>query len=253
VESRRKYTFEAVLLLAVFLWPVAASPAAPSADDSAQVCFSHALKSKQEGQVLEAERLFQKAIELEPENPDYHFELGNLYIEHNNLPGARIELEQATMINPSNVPALYNLGLVYRELGRMSDARHEFRRVLDLDPSNVKAQLQIGHTYQAEGFVEEARDAFQKAHEMDASDPEPQLALEDLGEHEHQAQARSERSREQSLLRNQQSLGLLGRSGSGTSAAQPTGREALVQAGAVLIQQLLARRAQEGNENQQAS
>ena len=253
MESRRKYIVEAVLLWALFFGPGVVSPSVSPADDSAQIYFSHALKSKQEGQVLEAERLFQKAIELEPENADYHFELGNLYIEHNNLPGARIELEQTTMINPSHVPALYNLGLVYRELDRMGDARHEFRRVLDLDPSNVKAQLQIGHTYQAEGFVEEARDAFQRAHEMDVSDPEPELALQDLADSEKQAQVRSERSREQSLLRNQQSLGLLGLPGSGTSAAQPTGREALVQAGAVLIQQLMARRAQKGNENQQTS
>lgn len=218
-----------------------------AADDSATVYFSHALKAKEEGRILMSERLFRKAIELQPENADYHFELGNLYLERNNLSGARIELEETAMIQPAHVPAHYNLGLVYRELEMMGEARHEFRRVLDLDPQNVKAQLQIGYTYQAENFTDEARDSFHRAHEMDLSDPEAERALEDLDQYEQEAQARSQRSMEQSFSRNQQFLGF-----PNSSTMNPQqgsgGQQALLQAGTLLIQQMMAQKSQKENE-----
>ncbi len=153
----------------------------------AQVYFYHALKSKQEGRILTAERLLKKAINLEPQNPDFHFELGNLYIERNDLVSARIELEQAVMISPNHLATHYNLGLVYRELGFVGEARDEFQKVLELDPAHVKAQLQIGYTYQEEGFFDDARFAFERAREMDITDPQPIRALEDLAEFERQA------------------------------------------------------------------
>ena len=170
----------AFFLIAVFFFPSILL----AREESSQIYFSHALKLKEEGRFLAAERLFQKAIEIEPENADYHFELGNLYIEKNDRERAKLELEQALMISPQHLPAHYNLGLVYRDLGFMSEAREEFRRVLDLDPNHVKAQLQIGYTYQEEGFPEEARQAFERAQEMDVSNVEPRHALEDLRDHE---------------------------------------------------------------------
>ncbi len=231
----------AMTLVAVFL-PFAGF----AAEDNASIYFSHALKSKAEGRALMAERLFRKAIELQPDNADYHFELGNLYLERNNLSGARMELEQTTMIDPLHLPAHYNLGLVYRETGWMGEARQEFRRVLELDPQNVKAQLQIGYTYQAENFTDEARDAFHRAREMDLSDPEPERALEDLDQYEQEARARNQQSMEQSLSRNQQFLGF-GNS-SNANPQQGSGQQALIQAGALLIQRMMSRNSQKENE-----
>lgn len=199
-------------------------------ENPAQIYFYHALKSKQEGRYLTAERLFKKAIDLEPQNPHFHFELGNLYLERNNALAAKGELEQAVMIAPDHKPAHYNLGLAYRELGFMEEAREEFQKVLELDPGSVKAQLQIGYSYQAEGFFEEARFAFERAREMDVTDPEPIRALEDLAELE-----RGARERSANPLENWQP---------GTSRPQASSQQALLQAGAALLQEFLARRAQ---------
>ena len=191
--------------------------------DPAQIHFLHALKSKQEGDLFEAERLFRKAIELDPGNADYHFELGNLHLEKENLAGARLELEQAVMIAPAHVPAHFNLGLAYRELGLMSEARAEFRKVLELDPQNLNAQLQIGYTYQAEGFFDDARQAFEEAGKMDLANPEPQRALDDLAEYELEAAQRSHQMAEQSMVQNQSLLELLARGGA--PLTEDNGRE----------------------------
>ena len=189
-----------------------------------------------------AERLFRKALDLEPQNPDFHFELGNLYIERNDPVLARIELEQTVMISPNHVPAHYNLGLVYRELGFMGEARDEFQKVLEFDPGNVKAQLQIGYTYEEEGFFDDARFAFQRAREMDITDPQPVQALEDLAEFERQARQRSASATRERSFQNLPSSSLLGPS----AAPQPqaSSKNALLQAGVVLLQEVLARRAQ---------
>lgn len=211
-------------------------------ENSAQIYFYHALKSKQEGRPLMAERLFRKALDLEPQNPDFHFELGNLYIERENITGARMQLEQTVMISPDHQPAHYNLGLVYRELGLMGEARDEFEKVLELDPAHIKAQLQIGYTYQEEGFFDDARSAFQRAREMDITDPEPVRALEDLVELEQEARLRQESRLERSFQNLPPSSPFLGQS----AAPQPqaSGRDVLLQAGAGLLQEFLARRAQ---------
>lgn len=175
-------------------------------ENTANIYFLQALKSKQEGRLLVAERLLKKAIEFEPGQADYHFELGSLCIERGDLVGARLELEQAVTLEPNHLPAHYNLGLVYRELGMMSEARSQFRRVLEIDPQNAKAQLQIGFTYQAEGFFDDARQAFQAAREMDVTDLEPTYALRDLETLELEAQERSRFETRQSLWRNQNLL-----------------------------------------------
>ena len=235
-------------LLAFFLL-FALIPCRLRAEESpAQVYFYHALKSKQEGQILTAERLLKKAIDLEPENPDFHFELGNLYIEHNNPVSARMELEQVIMISPRYLAAHYNLGLVYRELGFMGEARDEFQKVLELDPTHVKAQLQIGYTYQEEGFFEDARFAFQRAREMDITDPEPVRALEDLADFERGARERSASAMErsfQNLPASESPSGFLG----ATSQPQASNRDVLLQTGMTLLQEFLARRAQNKSEN----
>lgn len=210
-------------------------------EDTAQVHFFHALKAREEGRLLEAESLFRKAVELEPGNPNYRFELGNLYLLRGRPQAARLEFEQAAMAAPGHVPSHFNLGLVYRELEMTSEARNEFRRVLELDPQNLKAQIQIGYTYAQEGFTEEARDAFRKAEEMDPTSPEPKDALNDLGRLESQARARSEADRSRRFSENQRSLY---EESDPLRSSEVSGEQALAQAGAALIQELFARRAQ---------
>lgn len=241
--------FPALAFLFLF---VGISPCEALSEETARIHFLHALKSKQEGDLLSAERLLKKAIDLEPDNPDYHFELASLYIERGNLVGGRLELEQAVMIAPAHLAAHYNLGLVYREFGRMSEARDEFQKVLEIDPNHVKAQLQIGYTYQEEGFVEEAREAFQIARQMDITDQEPQRALEDLAQYEIRARERSRMETAQAFERNRERL-FTEDPFTQREGVQPAGKQALAQAAALLVQQLLTSRSRAASDQQGSS
>ena len=234
---------EILFFTTTFLFPLPAL-----AEETSQVHFLHALKAKQEGNFLEAEGLFRQAINLEPQNPDFHFELGNLYLERENPDAAVREFVQALMISPAHFPAHFNLGLAYRELGLMMEARSEFREVLRLQPNHAKAQLQIGYTYQTEGFTDEAREAFQEAREMDMTDPEPGRALEDLKVFEGELQEKSRRDTARAFEGSQQRLFELGNPGSafGASPEQSpiSGQGALLQAAMAILQELFARRSQ---------
>jgi len=214
-------------------------------DDHAQIYFSHALKAEEQGEMLRAESLLKKAIEIEPENPNFHFELGNLLIEKNDLMGARLEFEQAVMIDPEHLASHYNLGLVYGEFGLTAEAREEFRKVLELDPRHIKAELQIGYTYANEGFFDDAREAFRKAQEMDITDPEPRRAIEEVDEMEAEARLKSRSELRQAF---EQRQFLLNRGMAQGFMDQPNqtstaGKQALIQTGALLIQQWLTQRA----------
>lgn len=246
----RQFNFLPALCLSVLL---GVTPSLLYAEDSpSRVYFLHALKEREEGRFIESERLFRKALELEPENPDFHFELGNLYIHAKALDQARTELEQAVMIAPNHVAAHFNLGLVYRELGVAGVAREEFRRVLQLDPNNARAMLQIGYIYQDQGFYDEARQAFEEAYQTDVTNYEARDALENLGAAQEQDQERSQSQMQNSLLAGQQFLrqpnsssGLLSPFGANPGASQPSGQQALIQAGTLLIQQLLSKKKNE--------
>ncbi len=236
--------FPASIFLAILF---TLSPAVFCAEQSqAQIYFLQALKTRDEGRFDVAERLMRQAIQIEPNNADYHFELGNIYIQQRRLKQARLELEQTIMISPNHLAGHYNLGLVYRDLGLRGVAREEFRRVLQIDPENARAMLQIGYVYEEEGFYEEAREAFEAAYVMDTSNPEIQDALEELKQIELQAKENEDSEMHRSLLGGQRLLGggapQSSNFGFGGGQPQGSGKDALTQAGMLLIQQLLARR-----------
>jgi Flp pilus assembly protein TadD len=155
--------------------------------------------------LLQAERQLIQALQLEPANPDYHFELAGIYAaRYDSLsqsaysPGAAEmleragrELEQAVMLQPDFLAAHYNLGVIYKRQGRFEEAREQFRRVLGLHPNHAKAQIQLGATYEEQGFFEDAREEYLKAQEMDFLNPEIKFLVADLEERKKMARERA--------------------------------------------------------------
>lgn len=163
--------------------------------------FEEALQFKNSGQFLEAEKKLKEALQFEPANPDYHFELANVYAarfdllrktrarekaeEMLNL--ASDQLNQTVMLKPDHAAAHYNLGVLYKRGRRYEEAREEFKKVLSIDPNSVNAVMQIGAVYEEQGFFDEARDYYRKAKEINYGNTDIDAALEDLKEHEAQA------------------------------------------------------------------
>jgi len=161
---------------------------------SAEHAYHEAVRLRGLGDIAAADRHLKKALDLEPSNAVYHFELANLYaLRYDNsaaikkrnadigmLELAARELEQALMLDPEYLPARYNLGVVYKRQSKYEQARQKFKEVLKRDPQQTGALMQIGAVYEEQGFFDEAKTAYQEAKELDFANPEIQAALEDL-------------------------------------------------------------------------
>ncbi len=83
----------------------------------------------------EAEKIFRKAVELDPKNPSNHMNLGVIYARQKNYEKAVRKLEKAIELNPGYADSYYNLGRVYQEKGKKEKARFYFEQALELNPN----------------------------------------------------------------------------------------------------------------------
>jgi predicted AlkP superfamily phosphohydrolase/phosphomutase/Flp pilus assembly protein TadD len=98
-----------------------------------------------EERFLEAEDLFLKAAELNPEWFEPWFNLGALYDLLGRFQGAQKVLERAESLAPDNLAILNALGKVHADLGNRQGALKHFRRSLALAPaqSDIRRLIQL--------------------------------------------------------------------------------------------------------------
>src|SRR3989338_6391317 len=128
---RRFVTFFILFFLIFFDVGVYAEEARTAAQD-----FEQAMALKQQGHYSEAEAALKKALEQEPGNADYHFELANVYAMHYDgagkkkkdavsrefLDAAARELEQVIMVRPDHMAARFNLVFIFKRKGNYEEA-----------------------------------------------------------------------------------------------------------------------------------
>lgn len=145
----------------------------------------------QAGQYLEAQRDFERAMTLNPRDPDAYLGRGTLFARTGSYDqaladlGHAIELdpgyaeaynkrcftkmlidrpddalpdcEKAVSLNPRHRDAFTNLGVVYGALNRPGEAEASYRRALDIEPSNADANFNYGVLLAVLGRKDEAR------------------------------------------------------------------------------------------------
>jgi tetratricopeptide (TPR) repeat protein len=80
-----------------------------------------------------------KAVEIAPDDPKAHQQLGKAHFNLNDLPKALIELEKAVDLAPNNAPVHYVLAQVYRKQGLQEKAKAEFDRYAKLSATHSVA------------------------------------------------------------------------------------------------------------------
>ncbi len=187
-----RYLFLAGLILTSV---ISLSPAAAETGGSGgESQYEQAVQLRAQGQMAEAEKAFLQAIQEEPNNPDYHFELANLYVALYDkwqgsarsqralmlLSMAEREFLQTVNFRTDHLPARFNLGVVYKSEGQYEKAREEFRGVLQRSPQQASAWYQIAATYEEQGFWDEAHDALMKARDLGYDPAQIEDALSDI-------------------------------------------------------------------------
>ena len=85
---------------------------------------------EQTNRTLEALKANQKALEIDPYDPEIYLCLGNNFHQQEKLEDAELNFKKALDLNPNYLQALYNLGLILNKKQRFDDSISFLRRLL---------------------------------------------------------------------------------------------------------------------------
>lgn len=125
-----------------------------------QIAFLDANKEKILGNLSEAERLFQKALAINPESDAAMFDLAKISAERGRLGEAAILLEKAREINPDNLWYTEYLAQTYAESGRLDEAIEMVRTVIKSQPDKYDYYFNLSSLLSAQGKYEEALEVY---------------------------------------------------------------------------------------------
>lgn len=101
--------------------------------------------------------VLQQAIILAPERANYYNDLGILFQERGELDKAVSFHKRCLKLTPDFVPAHINLGVAYKRLGRIDEAIAVYRQAIALKPGAAAAHNNLGNLLRMQGDLAGAR------------------------------------------------------------------------------------------------
>lgn len=98
---------------------------------------------------------FKTAIETDPNNPEAHNRLGEIYRMQGRLDQAKTEFERSTQLDPRYSEAVANEGTIYRAQGQNAEAKGKYRKAIALNSKNHLAHYYLGEALVNEGQYHE--------------------------------------------------------------------------------------------------
>ncbi|MES2501098.1 MAG: tetratricopeptide repeat protein [Pseudomonadota bacterium] len=99
-------------------------------------------------QFVQAEACFEEALNYQPNNAVFWYNIGNAQRELGKLPAALNSFKQSIQFNPNDADAHNNCGNVQRELGQLKLAIASYQRALQLKPDLHHALAHLVHQKQ---------------------------------------------------------------------------------------------------------
>ena len=110
----------------------------------------------QGGRIEDALRAYDRAIALQPDYLEPHFNRGNVLLRLQRLPEALAAFERAIALSPELAIAHYNRATILGTTGRADEALAGYQRTLALDSTMVQARFNLGTLYLQKGDAEQA-------------------------------------------------------------------------------------------------
>ncbi|RUT10017.1 hypothetical protein DSM106972_005120 [Dulcicalothrix desertica PCC 7102] len=150
---------------------------------NAKFLIESAIHKHQSGEWNEAELLYRKVLELQPElNNQYQTtasnNLGNIFEEQGFLNTAVDFYKQALRLKPDYAEAYYNLGNVLQKQGKLDAAIEFYQQALRLKSDYAEAYYNLGNLYQQQGNLEAAIESY---HQSLKNNPDCVKAHNNLG------------------------------------------------------------------------
>ncbi len=114
-----------------------------------------------------AEELLNRAIGMEPNNPEGYAAKGKLFLARAKPDSAVVYYEKALAINPTSLVAKINLGVALLQLRRSSDAVRVLREAVELNPNAVATHIYLGQALVMGDDLSGGLEEYQKALKLD--------------------------------------------------------------------------------------
>jgi Flp pilus assembly protein TadD len=124
--------------------------------------FNTAADLSEKHQFEQAVPVWKKAVELNPDDPRAHNNLGAALVETGHPEDALAEYHRSLELNDQSSQAHNNLGSLMAQQGRMDEAMAEFQKAVELNPDNGRAHCNLGAALSEKGRTEEALDHLRK-------------------------------------------------------------------------------------------
>jgi Flp pilus assembly protein TadD len=124
--------------------------------------FNTAADLSEKHQFEQAVPVWRKAVELNPDDPRAHNNLGAALVETGHPEGALAEYQRSLELNDQSSQAHNNLGSLMAQQGRIDEALAEFQKAVELNPDNGRAHCNLGSALSEKGRNEEALDHLRK-------------------------------------------------------------------------------------------
>jgi Tfp pilus assembly protein PilF len=139
------------------------------------------------GRPVDGQAEIQTAIDLDKNSPDLQHNLGIALAQQNRFDDAVTAYKKALTFPTYTTPevAYYNMGEAYIRLGKPQEAQESFRAAIQLEPTMVAAHYGLGLALSQGGRRDEAKAAFRQARDLDPASPFSELAknaLKQLGD-----------------------------------------------------------------------
>lgn len=132
------------------------------------------------GAFTNAYKSLRAGLELEPENIELLFVLGDLYLE-DEKPVAAIDIYQKIVnLEPDEIDAWVSMVLAHAGAGDLDAAAKTCRNVLERTPDSVFALNALGDIYAQQDNFDEALHYFNQAVLLDPDDPQSYLSIAEL-------------------------------------------------------------------------
>ncbi len=126
---------------------------------------------RDQGDFRNAARLYREALEVNPDNPQVHTNLGLCLLNEGKREEAKTHFLRAIELRPDLAVAHCNLGMILRGQNKLPEAAKALRKAIRSDPEFAVAHLHLGALLLAIGELEDAKSHLSEAVRLNPQDP----------------------------------------------------------------------------------
>ena len=112
---------------------------------------------------FKAEESYRKAISLKPNFPEAYYNLGVIFEKNYKLEEAEKYYKQAISLKPDYADAYNNLGIVLEDLRKLNESEMCFKKVITLTPNFAESYHNLGNNLEQQGKLKDAKMYYEKA------------------------------------------------------------------------------------------